>query len=377
MKLQRGQDRLFWWVTGAVSAVAAGLIVLIICAAPVVTDDHHERSSGQAAGGDPSGPQPGPPPGPQPGTASDDDTVRIEHVRHRITRDGATGRWRWTEAKTRLEGLKASSRFTPSARRKRQQVFAQVQGAEAFTRLGEPGPGDWLSSFREPGQTLEEYAREVVNRKVPGRETLHIQPYADLRFLQANVVGQVKRHTATFFDTKVKLLRPRRLDPAWFDRSRRQYDAGKVVAHLARKVPADSLGLFGLAGSDLYGLQLNFVFGMALLHHRAGVFSLHRYGTDQPALTRRALKLSAHELGHIFGLKHCVFYKCLMNGTNSLDEMDGQPVHLCPVCLAKLRWNLRFDVVARYKRLAALYRELGLKPEARFAAARARELEAK
>ena len=135
---------------------------------------------------------------------------------------------------------------------------------------------------------------------------------------------------------------------------------------LARRVPRDSLGVFGLMGRDLYGMDLNFLFGEALLHERAGVYSLYRYGTARPELLRRALKLSAHELGHMFGLQHCVFYECLMNGTNSLAELDGQPLHLCPVCLAKLHWNLRFDPAARFRKLEAFYRRIGLGAEARF-----------
>jgi len=29
-----------------------------------------------------------------------------------------------------------------------------------------------------------------------------------------------------------------------------------------------------------------------------------------------------HEIGHMFGLKHCVYYECLMNGIMSVEEQD-------------------------------------------------------
>jgi len=61
-----------------------------------------------------------------------------------------------------------------------------------------------------------------------------------------------------------------------------------------------------------------------------------------------------------------VFYKCLMNGTNSLRETDRSPVHLCPVCLAKLHHNLGFDPAARYRRLQAFYEAHQLADQARF-----------
>jgi len=263
--------------------------------------------------------------------------------------------------------------FSAWARRRRAQVFAQVQGDEAFTRLGEPAPGDWLWHFREPGQTLEEYGFQAVNRKTSERSTLHLQPFTDLSLVQLGVVEPMRDHTAIFFDSETVLLPPRRPERSWLNEWRGQYNADRIVSRLARQVPPGSLGLFGLMGSDLYGLELNFVFGEALLEQRAGIYSVHRFGRQREALLRRALKLSAHEIGHLFGMQHCVFYDCVMNGTNSLVETDRRPLHLCPVCLAKLHWNLRFDPAKRYRALAAFYREQGLLPEARFAEARAAE----
>ena len=266
------------------------------------------------------------------------------------------------------------SQFSAGAAWRRSRVFAKVQGDQAFTRLREPRPGDWLYSFREPGQTLEEYARSRPVRKTAGRETLHLQPFGDLAAHQREMLAPVREHTALFFDTRVATLPVRSVNRRWHNRLRGQYDADVIVRHLAGRVPRRSLGLFGLMGSDLYGLGLNYVFGEALLTERAGIYSLARYGRQREALLRRSLKLSAHEIGHMFGLKHCVFYECVMNGVNSLPEMDRSPLHLCPVCLAKLRWNLKLDPVKRYRRLGAFYRRVGLAAEARFVEARAAEL---
>jgi archaemetzincin len=264
--------------------------------------------------------------------------------------------------------------FSAGAFWRRSRVFATVQGDQAFTRLGEPQPGDWLYSFRESGQTLEEYARSSPVRKTKEREILHLQPFGDLAGHQRKMLRPVREHTALFFDTRVATLPSRRVDRRWYNRRRGQYNADMIVRHLAGRVPSHSLGLFGLMGSDLYGLGLNYVFGEALLTERAGIYSLARYGEQPEALLRRSLKLSAHEIGHMFGLKHCVFYECVMNGVNSLPEMDRSPLHLCPVCLAKLKWNLKLAPVKRYRELGAFYRKVGLAPEARFVEARAAEL---
>jgi archaemetzincin len=286
---------------------------------------------------------------------------------------GATPRGR--AAPPKLEKRPAGpSRFSPWARLRRAQIFAQVQGDEAFKRLAEPDPGDWLFHFREHGQTLEEYAARVVNRKTAERRQLHLQPFSDLASHQRGLLEPMRAHTAVFFDTETLALAPRSPDPRWLEGKRGQYDADRIVASLARRVPASSLGLFGLMGSDLHGLGLNFVFGEALLDRRAGIYSVHRFGREPRSLLRRALKLASHEIGHLFGLHHCIFYECVMNGTNSLVETDRRPLHLCPVCLAKLKWNLRFDPVKRYRALGAFYQQHGLREEASFALARAAEL---
>ena len=51
---------------------------------------------------------------------------------------------------------------------------------------------------------------------------------------------------------------------------------------------------------------------------------------------RRSCKVLAHETAHIFGLAHCIYFSCLMNGSNHLAESDRRPLHLCPVCLREL-----------------------------------------
>jgi Peptidase family M54 len=74
---------------------------------------------------------------------------------------------------------------------------------------------------------------------------------------------------------------------------------------------------------------------------------------------RRSFKILAHETGHMFSIAHCTVNECLMNGSNSLDEMDRNTLHLCPVCLRKLQWSLRFGVRERYRQLRDLYQQSG------------------
>lgn len=51
------------------------------------------------------------------------------------------------------------------------------------------------------------------------------------------------------------------------------------------------------------------------------------------------LKTMAHEVMHMFGLDHCVYFSCCMNGSVSPDGQDDRdPMWLCPIDLRKLQF---------------------------------------
>ena len=52
-----------------------------------------------------------------------------------------------------------------------------------------------------------------------------------------------------------------------------------------------------------------------------------------------------------------------MNGSNHQEERDARPLHLCPICLRKLCWNLQVESVAYLTRLKAFCQQNGLNAE--------------
>ncbi len=118
-----------------------------------------------------------------------------------------------------------------------------------------------------------------------------------------------------------------------YNTKRMQYDASNLLNFLIRytsKVSSKEPSLcLWIISDDLYVQGMNFVFGVAQ-PDKAAVLSTHRL--DSLDLIK---KEAIHEMGHVFGLKHCNNY-CVMQFSNSLYEAKKKPATLCDRCRALL-----------------------------------------
>ena len=73
-----------------------------------------------------------------------------------------------------------------------------------------------------------------------------------------------------------------------------------------------------------------------------------------------------HEIGHMFGIKHCIYYNCTMNGSNSYDESRRGTRYLCPLCLRKLSSAIGFKVSDWLFNMRAACAELGFDKDVHF-----------
>ena len=191
----------------------------------------------------------------------------------------------------------------------------------------------------------------------------------------------MKDYASAFFALNVKVLDPVMIDSAGITGRRNPYTGNQqilttdILALLKRRLPQDAFCALAITMEDLYpDPSWNFVFGQASFGDRVGVFSFARYNPTfygekpgkilQEILLRRSCEVLSHEAGHMFQLEHCVFFRCLMNGSNNLPESDARPLALCPVCLRKLHFSIGFDVVERYRRLLAFYDRVAFAREA-------------
>lgn len=74
--------------------------------------------------------------------------------------------------------------------------------------------------------------------------------------------------------------------------------------------------------------------------------------------THSPSQVMSHELCHIFGLKHCFYFDCAMNESNTIVEAATQPLFLCPICLRKMQKAVGFDPLQRYVALLKVIEQL-------------------
>jgi archaemetzincin len=245
-----------------------------------------------------------------------------------------------------------------------------------FEPIPVPGPNDWLAVHHENGQTYDEFIQFVYNSPDEIHNVIYLQPIGQFRQDQSPSLDLLREFTAAYFVMNVDILPS--IDINRFDLTlrlnpysqNRQILTGDILHNLNRNLPANAFCVLALTMEDLYpDPRWNFVFGQASLHDRVGVFSFARYdpvfygesrgSRYQKLLLRRSAKVLVHETAHMFSLAHCIFFKCVMNGSNNLQEGDSRPLSLCPVCLRKLQSSIRFDVAARYHRLQQFYSNAG------------------
>jgi archaemetzincin len=261
-----------------------------------------------------------------------------------------------------------------------------------FHPLPEPQAGDWLSMHEEPGQTLKQFLRSDRNNPSGKQNKIYLQPIEKFDKRNGPSLEMLKEFTKKYFSMPVVVLSTAEVDTNEYTSrinplsGNKQYYAPDILEYLDIILPADAFCILAITMTDLYpDPSWNFVFGLASIKERVGVFSFARYfpafygdstaGKNETNFLLRCCKILGHETGHMFGMLHCISYHCSMNGSNHLGEMDAQPIHLCPVCASKLQRSVGFNLMKRYKRLQQFYRISGLNNEATWMTRRIAQLE--
>ena len=259
-----------------------------------------------------------------------------------------------------------------------------------FTPMGKPQEYDWLASFKESGQTFEEYINGNPTLPTAVRQTIYIQPMGEFTAPQRKVLQLTAEYMKAFYNLPVKLNSVIKLENIPSDMKRdnpftgqKQIKTGYFLNNLLPKMLSpDAAAFICFTNYDLYlDENWNYLFGQASTENRVGVWSLWRFGNpdksteDYRKFLARTLKVAMHETGHMFSMMHCTKYECLMSGTNHIGETDRRPLDVCPECMAKIAWAFDYAPAQRYRNLAEFWKRQGWTDEEKSFIAKAETIE--
>lgn len=139
-------------------------------------------------------------------------------------------------------------------------------------------------------------------------------------------------------------IQPGRIDlEDYYDQARRQYDGNRLLKLIEQLQYTGNVKKIGLFRVDLHIPILTYIFGQAYYRGNSGIASMYRlrneqYGMppDDDQLIDRFRKVIIHELGHTFGLVHCLVPNCVMRSGTYVEDLDQKRHHLCSRCKAKI-----------------------------------------
>ena len=240
-----------------------------------------------------------------------------------------------------------------------------------YDEIKTPEEGDWLMTHKEYGQTYKEYIRSGCIQVDSNHDVIYIAPlsFSSNEIMDQDFITNIFLLCESYFyGLKIRLIEISSnfngVDVKTDDDKKMQINSEQLMNILSNELPNDAFCLIGLIDTDLYIESINKngknifkpTFGSKNISKRTSIFSFARYdplfNKDKKDITKsqkmkiyvlilkRVCKAIIKEICHMFGMKNCVFFTCVMNGHNSLNEFDNKPIELCPICLRKLITNI-------------------------------------
>lgn len=264
--------------------------------------------------------------------------------------------------------------FLFSCQKKEKNYFETI--ASNDVKLSDPKPHEWRFTRNEKFQTFEDFQKSKKIIPESGKNTIYLQPIGEFNDLQKKQIELSREYLKIYFQLETKILPS--LSNTIFPKSVRrikdeneQILAGYVLdSILIKRKPEDALVFMGITEKDLFPQpDWNYVFGLASYKTGVGVTSMYRFSNGNLTESNfnqsleRLIKTGSHEIGHMFGIMHCLNANCVMNGSNNLYETDSRFARACSLCQQKLNSSIHYDNKKRLIELKNFFEQQNLKSE--------------
>ncbi len=129
----------------------------------------------------------------------------------------------------------------------------------------------------------------------------------------------------------------------FFSIDRKQYFSTQIIAEAMKFTDKFNGKVILLTDVDIFVPALTFIFGEAQLNGKHCILSVCRLHeefysgiSDENLLLNRTIKEVLHELGHCYGLRHCLDWDCVMHSSPGIEEVDIKGNTFCRNCISKI-----------------------------------------
>ena len=237
-------------------------------------------------------------------------------------------------------------------RKNRENALSYEQTIENLIR---PAFQKCTRQFREnEDPSFEEYIKRRPAQPNESRKYFYIQKLGQFSPAQLQAIEQLIEYIETLYGLEVRVIEDIQesmlINDAIVQKKDGVYLESEYILHhlIADFVPKMAMALICITSYPLFSNDDGgHIMGHALLKYRAALWTMHPFdfegNKDQSSRDLESLlKLAAHEIGHVFSLRHCEQYECMM-GIVDYYYLESYPATYCPTCLAKLFWNLDID----------------------------------
>lgn len=153
--------------------------------------------------------------------------------------------------------------------------------------------------------------------------------------LLQNLIEELKKR----FSSSVNVVELKLNLDNFFSIDRKQYFSTQIIAEAIKLTDQFNGKVILLTDVDIFVPALTFIFGEAQLNGKHSIVSVCRLHeefysgiSNENLLLQRTIKEILHELGHNYGLRHCIDWDCVMHASHGIEEVDIKGNRFCSKC---------------------------------------------
>lgn len=166
---------------------------------------------------------------------------------------------------------------------------------------------------------------------------------APLKFYSNLLLQNLIAELAKRFSSQIHVIKLNINIDDFFSIDRKQYFSTQIIAEAIKLTNEFGGKIIMLTDVDIFVPALTFIFGEAQLNGKHSILSVCRLHeefysgiSNEQLLLERAIKEVLHELGHNYGLRHCIDWDCVMHASHGIEEVDIKGNTYCRKCVSMI-----------------------------------------